>query len=129
MLNSEVVNWILRFALSKSGIAIQWLVALIIGSLAKQNIFPTGDLHEIQLGLTSGFTALAAIAYGFLQWWIQHRQKDGVRAAQAMANVRLSGSGNAPLELDGVAGNATVKALAKATSVPVAHAVNLARGA
>lgn len=125
LLNSEFTQTVLKFGLSKSGIAVRWLVGLAIGALAKQHIFPDGNLDEIRMGLESGGMALAAILYGLVEWWLQHRQKDGVRAIQEAINVSAV---PVQLERDGIAGNSTVAAVAKAAGVPAAVAVSAVKG-
>lgn len=121
LLNSSFTQWILKFALSKGGVAVRWIVALIIGAVAKKEIFPEGDLKEIEMGLTSGLMALLAMGYGFFEWWVQHRQKDGVRVIQEM--TRMADGPQMP-KVDGIAGNETIKAVAKATGVSAGVAVD-----
>jgi hypothetical protein len=119
-LNSPFTQWLLKWGLSKGGIAVQYLVGLAIGAIAKQHIIPDADLGVIQNGLQSGGTALLAAAYGFLVWWLQHRAKDGVRVLQTQLNASVAPSKK--VEVDGLAGNATVQAAAQVTGVPVAVA-------
>ena len=119
-LNSPFVQWLLKWGLSRGGIAIQYLVGLAIGAIAQQKIFPDNDLETIRTGLESGLTALLALVYGWFVWWLQHRQKDGVRAIQSVAQL-APGAPNP--KLDGIAGNDTIKAVAKAAGVPADAAV------
>jgi hypothetical protein len=105
LLNSELVQWIMKLAFSRSGVVIRWLVGYIMGALLATNIIPSGDSETIQFGLTSGLTTVAAIAYAGFNYWINARQKKGVLVVQELIGANKSG----------VVGNGTITAVAEAT--------------
>jgi len=104
LINSGLVQSLVKFAFSKSGVVIRWAVGYAIVGLAAQKIIPSGDLEAIQVNLTSGLTAVVAIAYAGLQYWINSRQKKGIEAVQELVGHDTSG----------VVGNGTVEAVANA---------------
>ena len=106
LLNSGFVQWVIHLAFSKAGIVIRWLVGYVMGALIAKNIIPSGDAETIQLGLTSGLTAVAAIAYAGFNYWINARQKKGVLVVQDLVGASPSGT----------VGNETIRAVAEATN-------------
>lgn len=105
MLNSDFVQWLLKFAFSKSGVAVRWAVGYLVGYIAAKNIVPSGDLDQIQVSLTSGVTAVVALVYAWLQYWLNARNQKGVQIVQHMTGVPISG----------IVGNNTIKAVADLT--------------
>lgn len=113
ILNSPLVNKLLKFGLSKGGIAVTALVAFLIKKFGIDLIVPPENLPEIKSALEAGGLAILACVYA----WITSRQKAGVKAMQSAINA----SENSPVmvNVDGFAGNATVAAAAKVADVPV----------
>lgn len=105
ILNSDFVQWLIRFAFSKSGVAVRWAIGYFMGWLAARNIIPSGDIDQITISLTSGATALVAILYAFVQYWLNARHAKGVQVVQEMVGTPQTG----------VVGNNTIKAVAEAT--------------
>lgn len=105
ILNSDFVQWLIRFAFSKSGVVIRWLIGYVMGYVAAKNIIPSGDLDQLTVSLTSGLTALVAILYAFVQYWLNARHSKGVQVVQEMVGTPATG----------VVGNNTIKAVAEAT--------------
>ena len=114
-INSAITNWILKTALSQGGVAVRWIVGLIISAIASQNIVPKGDLTHIQAGLTQGGMALLLIAYAYLQLWISNRNKAGVKVIQTAVNNALPSGSPMKAVVDGIAGNQTLAAFHSAT--------------
>lgn len=117
ILNSPLVNKLLRFGLSKSGIFVTAAVAYLITHFGIDKIVPADNLPEIKKGLEAGGFALIAMAYA----WVTSRQKAGVKAIQSAINA----SENSPVtvKVDGIAGNASVFAAAKVADVPIKTAL------
>jgi lysozyme family protein len=86
------------------------------------HIIPGGDLSQISVSLTSGASAVVALAYALLQFWLNKRSADGVNTVKAMLNQ----SGGKQLKLNGVIGNATVEAASKLSGANVTRAMALA---
>ena len=105
ILNSDFVQWLIRFAFSKSGVAVRWAIGYFMGWLAAKNIVPSGDLDQISISLTSGLTALVAILYALVQYWLNARHAKGVQVVQEMVGAPKTG----------VVGNNTILAVAEAT--------------
>lgn len=76
-----------------------------MGWLAAKNIVPSGDVAQISVSLTSGLTALVAILYAGLQYWLNKRQSNAIKVVQTLAGHPA----------DGIVGNGTIQAVAKAT--------------
>lgn len=112
ILNSDAVNFLIKFALSKSGFAVSAVVTWVIVHLGLPNIIPADALAHITAGLDAGGIAIISIFYA----WITYRQNKGVKALQIAHNMTSSHS---HVEVDGIAGNATVKAFLNARHVTV----------
>lgn len=113
LLNSPLVNKLLKFGLSKSGIAVTALVAFLIKKFGIDQIVPPDNLPEIKGALEAGGLAILACVYA----WFASRQKAGVKVMQSAINA--SENNPVTVNVDGVAGNATVAAQAKIADVPV----------
>lgn len=98
---------ILKFAFSKSGVAIRWLVGLFIGWIASKigNTISKEDFDAIQTALVGGATAIVALGYAAIQFWLNARQQQGVKVIQELVGA----------EKDGVVGNHTITSVAVAT--------------
>jgi hypothetical protein len=122
LLNSPIVNWALQWAFSRSGVVVRWGIGYLIAWVAGLHIIPGGDLSQISVSLTSGASAVVALAYALLQFWLNKRSADGVNTVKAMLNQ----SGGKQLKLNGVIGNATVEAASKLSGANVTRAMALA---
>ena|ERR1017187_3557428 len=110
IINSDFVNWLIKFALSKGGFLVSAAVTFIIVHLGLPAIVPKDDLAQIQQGLNAGGMALLAAFYA----WISSRHQQGVMALQIAHNEATPSN---PVVVDGIAGNATVKAVADASNI------------
>jgi len=104
MLNSPLVQWLIRWAFSQSGTVVRWLVGMVIAWLAGKNIMPAGDLESLRLSWTSALSGVFAAGYALFQFWLNSRQRVGVKVVQQLV-------GN---DLTGVIGNNTIENVAKA---------------
>lgn len=106
ILNSGLTQWVIKFAFSKSGVLIRWAIGYLMGWLVAKNILPSGNVDQITISLTSGLTAVVAILYAWLNYWVNARLAKGVQVVQKMVD--------AP-QTDGIVGNKTILAVADAT--------------
>jgi len=111
ILNSDLTNWLIKFALSKGGFAVSALVTFVIVHLGLSNIILAEDLAKIQTGLNAGGIAIISIFYA----WISSRQNKGVKALQ-IAHNRTAFPQDI-VAVDGIAGNATLKAVLHAKGI------------
>jgi hypothetical protein len=123
VLNSNLVNWALRWAFSRSGVIVRWAVGYVIAWLAAKNIIPSNDLTQISVSLTSGLSAIVAVAYALAQFWLNKRAADGVNVVKTMVT---NAAGGEQLQLNGVIGNQTIEAVAKVTNSDAHRAVRMA---
>lgn len=109
LINSGLTQWIVRSAFSKSGVVVRWIVGYAIAGLAARKIIPEGDIGAIQVNLESGLTAVVAVMYAGLQYWINSRQKRAIAVVQELIGHNPSG----------VIGNGTVSAVAHASGANI----------
>ena len=91
---NRVTEWLLSWAVSRGGVAVNYIVGLIIGAADSHHLVPQHDLTTIQQGLTSGGMALLTLAYAGLQLWIrnQHLAQQGAHIATALQTPPPSGA-------------------------------------
>jgi hypothetical protein len=111
ILNSDLVNWLIKFALSKGGFAVSALVTFVVVHLGLPNLIPAEDLAKIETGLNAGGIAIVSIFYA----WISSRQNKGVKALQ-LAHNRTARPEDI-VAVDGIAGNAMVGSVLHAKGI------------
>jgi len=121
ILNSNIVNWALQWAFSRSGVVVRWLVGYAVAWFAGLNIIPNGDLAQIQVSLTSGLSAVVALLYALIQFWLNKRASNGVNVVKTM----VQNAAGQTLAQNGVVGNATIAAVAKLTNTDATRAINM----
>src|SRR5882724_7180751 len=122
MLNSPFVNFLLRYATSKGGFVVSAGVTWLLIHLGIGHLVSADDYKTIESGLNAGGLALLSVFYA----WLAERQKRGVKVLQVMHNENAAAQGGPQIEVTGVAGNRTTKAIADASSISLNHAIKLA---
>lgn len=116
LLNSPLTQWLLKWGLSKTGMIalaiIGWLTTrLNLATIVCGEGIPTCE--NLDSFRTWAVTSLIALFTWFIGWLIE-RQKTGVKVLQVMHNELSPAE---PVPVDGLAGNKTVAAIAKASDL------------
>lgn len=117
VLNSDMVQWLLKWGLSRSGAAVAFVTTWLITKLNLASFVPADDVATINHATQAFLLAVVAGVYA----WIVKRQKDGVRVLQEIHN---QASPESMVKVDGIAGNSTVKTIAKASDVSIFNAID-----
>jgi hypothetical protein len=124
LLNSSFVNFLMKFGLSKGGMAVTfaatWMAAHIIGWLGLKLAVAPEDLARMQTGIETGLTTFGMAMLAAFYAWLNDRQKRGVAVLQTMHNTESPGQ---PVQVDGIAGNKTVGAVAIANDISPTRAI------
>jgi hypothetical protein len=124
VLNSSFVNSLLKFGLSKGGMVVTfvatWMAAHIIGWLGLKLAVAPDDLARMQTGIETGLTTFGMAMLAAFYAWLNDRQKRGVEVLQTMHNME---SPKLPVQVDGIAGNKTVGAVAYANDISPTRAI------
>lgn len=121
LLNSSFTQWALKWGLSKTGIIalaiVGWLISRLnmAAYICGEGIATCPDLDSFRTWAVSALIA----GFTWLMAWLVERQKTGVKALQVMHN-ELSPQQSVPV--DGIAGNKTVAAVAKASDMSASEA-------
>jgi hypothetical protein len=125
--NSPLVQWALKWGLSKSGVVVTAVVTFIITHLGLSAFIPADNLKDIQTGLDAGGQALFAIIYV----WLVHRNQMNATVLKTQINVgridarrRGENAGTLPVDTTTPVGNNTLQAVAVLTGVSVERATN-----
>jgi hypothetical protein len=129
LLNSPLAQWVLKYALSKCGVVVAagatQLASHIVVWAGLASFISSEQLTQIQGGLEKGALMFGNALLAAIYAWVVHRQTK----AAIILKTQLDRSDTRTPTLDlksGALGDATLKAAALVTGVPVGEAAHAA---